>query len=215
MAEKDTSKKDQNNTGTELDILKRLERQFWNKNPNAIRRNTEKSQKWFSDYVTKNWQHVRTSQMMRDRSMWKQRLQIGKMYFYEYDALHKATLPVWDRYPLGFVVNVWSDKGKSYFSMIQLHYLPPALRLIVFRTLLTIRADKRYRKSTKLAISWEALMSLSNTKLFKHSIKTYRMDQVRSVFVEIPAQSWELSAFLPLQRFQKGGKSAAWNIKKG
>jgi hypothetical protein len=40
------------------------------------------------------------------------------------------------------------------------------------------------------------------------------MDQVRSKFVEIPAQSYELALFLPLARWQKGSKSEAWKMQQ-
>jgi hypothetical protein len=215
MADKKTDAEGKlvNTTMTELDILKKIEKAFYDKNPETRKRNTERSMKWFKDYITKNWQHVRTSQMMRDRKMWKQTVEVGKMYFYEYDPKWKEILPVYDRYPLGFVVNKWTNNGVNYFNMIQLHYLPPALRLVVMRSLLKIRSENRYRQSTKLKISWEILKGLSNHKLFEHCIKTYRFDHVKTVFMEVPAASWEIVISLPLARFQKGGKSVAWNIK--
>lgn len=212
------SGKVQNKTGTELEILQKIERAYYRNNENVQKRNTEKSLKWFSQYVPRAWNRARTSQMFRDKDMWADSLQPGTMYFFEYDAKHKETLPVWDRYPLIFPWDVfrgngeYGEQGVLYFLGINLHYLPPALRFAAMKALLTTRNEKRYRKSTKLAISWEVLTGLSNSKYFRHSVKMYRMDHVRSKFVKVPAQSWEMAVFLPLARWQNDGKSAAWSL---
>lgn len=102
--------------------------------------------------------------------------------------------------------------GAEILLGINLHYLKPSLRFEAMRTLLKYRNEKRYRPSTRLKISWQVLKSLGNSKLFEHSIKAYRMDHVRSQFVQVPPRSWELVIFLPLARWQKGSKSTAWKI---
>lgn len=203
-----------NNTGTDLKILQRMEDAWKRAHGDSAKRFTNKSLEWFRKYVPKNVK-ARNSQLLRDRSLWKSSMTIGKMYFFEYDAKHKATLPVWDRYPLIFPFDAGTTKqGNAYFLGINLHYLPPQLRMVAFRALLKLRNEKRYRKSTKLsAISWKALMALSNSKYFKHSVKMYLRDHVRSTFVEIPAQSWELVLFLPLARWQNASQATAWKIK--
>jgi hypothetical protein len=142
---------------------------------------------------------------------------MGKMYFFEYDAKHKDTLPVWDRYPLVIPFDSWrakSPEGKTvqYVLGINFHYLPPALRMAAFRALLRFKNKDRFVKSTKLDFSWKVIMALSQSKYFEHAVKMYRMDQMRSKFVEIPSQSWEMVLFLPLARWQKGSKAQAWKL---
>lgn len=209
MAEED------NNTGTDLKILKQMEDAWRRAHGESAKRFTNRSLDWFRKYATKNVS-ARNSQIFRDRSLWKSRMTIGKMYFFEYDAKHKDTLPVWDRYPLIFPFNTGrTKKGDPYFLGINMHYLPPQLRMVAFRLILSLRSktNKRYRNSTKIdAISWKALMGLSNSKYFEHSVKMYLRGHVRSTFVEIPAQSWELILFLPLARWQNSGKSTAWKM---
>lgn len=208
----------ENNTGTELEILASIERSFFNANPNARRRNTARSLEWFSKALPRNYNNVRTARMLRDRDLWADKIVPGRMYLFNYDARHKATLPVWDRWPLIFPWDVWQggdgkygESGVTYFIGINLHFLPPRLRLIAMKTLLTTRNEKRYRRSTRLKISWQVLKGLSNSKFFEHSVKIYRMDHVRSKFIHIPPQSWELVTFLPLARFE-GDKAKAWKI---
>jgi len=204
----------ENTTGTELDILKKIEKQFYNKNPDARKRNTAKSAKWFKDYISKNWQHVRTSQMMRDQSLVKQSIQVGGVYLVVYDALHKDKLPVWDAFPMVMPFNRSTSKaGDQLIHGLNLHYLSPALRLVALKAVLTLRSEKRYRKSTRLKMTWDALKAMAQNRLFKHCVKTYRVDHFKSKFIEVPIQSLEMVTFLPLARWQKGSKSTAQKMK--
>lgn len=210
-----------NNTDTELDILKNLEKSFYRANESSKKRNTEKSLKWFQQFVPKNFSRVRTARMFRDKSLWTSRIIPGNMYFFEYDAKTKDILPVWDQYPLIFPWDSWTggdgnfgESGVQYFIGVNLHYLPPALRFQAMKALLKLRNEKRYRESTRLKISWQVLSGLSQSRFFEHSVKIYRMDQVKSKFVKIPARSWEMAVYLPLARFKKGSKKEAWRIKK-
>lgn len=204
----------QNTTKTELDILANIEKSYYNKNRKVVRRNTEESLKWFSQYVPRSYNRVRTARMFRDRSMWRKRVVPGSMYFFEYDAIHKDTLPVWDRFPLIFPWDVFTAKnGQKYMLGINLHYLPPAARFAAMKALITTRNRKRYDESTRLKISWEVLQGLSQSKYFEHSVKMYKLSEVKSAFVKIPPSSWELAVFLPLARWQKGSKATAWKMK--
>lgn len=211
----DQSGNTDNNTDTELEILKSLEKSFYRANPSTLKRNTEKSLKWFSRYIPKNFSRVRTARMFRDRDLWSDKVLPGRMYFFEYNAIHKDTLPVWDRYPMIFPWDTFRGKnGKLYMLGINLHYLPPTLRFEAMRALLKLRNEKRYRANTKLKISWGILKGLAQSPLFEHSVKMYSMENVQSKFVEIPARSWEMAVFLPLARWQSGSKSLAWKMKK-
>jgi hypothetical protein len=201
-----------NNTGTELELLKTIERSYYKANKNAQKRNTAASMKWFSKYIPKNYARVRTARLFRDRKLWADSIDPGSMYTFEYDALHKDTLPFWDRYPLVFFFDSFKSKeGKQLLLGINLHYLPPALRLVAYKALLKTRNEKRYRSSTKLKLSWQVLKGLSASKYFEHSVKMYRVDHLASKFVKVPPSSWEMFLFLPTARFV-GSKSKAWNV---
>jgi len=221
MAEKKTDDEGniQNNTGTELEILANIEKSFFKANPSAMKRNTARSLDWFSKAVPKNYNNVRTARMLRDRDLWADSIVPGRMYLFNYSAKHAASLPVWDRWPLIFPWDVWQggngnygEPGVTYFIGINLHFLPPRMRFLAMKALLTTRNEKRYRRNTRLKISWQVLKGLSNSKFFEHSVKIYRMDHVRSKFIHIPPQSWEMAVFLPLARWV-GNKSDAWKIK--
>ena len=124
MTQKKTTEegKIQNNTATELEILQKIEKAFYRNNKDSQKRNTAKSMRWFSRYVPRSYNKVANSVMYRDRSLWTKRIVPGRMYFFEYDALHKDTLPIWDRYPLIFPWDSWKgNNGVTYFIGINLH----------------------------------------------------------------------------------------------
>lgn len=198
-----------NSTGTDLEILKNIEKAFYKNNPSSQKRNIASSLEWFKNYVGRSYNKLGTGVMFRDRSLWTKTPTPGKMYFFEYLAKHRATLPVWDRYPLIFPISSYKAKdGMEILVGLNMHYLPPQLRMVAFKALLKLRTESRYRKATKVALEWELLKGLSESNLFKHSIHSYRMDHLKSVFVEIPSQSWEMALFLPLARWV-GDASAA------
>lgn len=203
--------KDFNDTGTNIKVFQSISQAYYRNNPEKQKRNTQQSLKWFSQYVPRSYNKSRTSMVMRDSSTYASQIMPGFMYFFDYDAIWKDTLPVWDKFPLIFPWDSWTANGHSYFIGINIHYLNPALRLAAMSSLLQIRMEKRYRASTKLAISWKALKGMSTHKLFEHSVKMYRLDAVRSRFIKIPSQSWELAAFLPVAR-PVGDISQMWKL---
>src|SRR5690625_4543744 len=99
----DTKQKEiENRTGTDIQVLQTIERAFFRNNEKAKRRNTERSIKWFSQYVPRAFNRIRTSQVMRDSKTYRNDITIGEMYTFVYDAKHKDTLPIWDAQPLVF-----------------------------------------------------------------------------------------------------------------
>lgn len=191
-----------NKTGTDLEILQRIEKAWVRNNPSAAKRNTASSLDWFRNYVGRSFNRIGTGSMFRDRTLWKTKFSFGKLYFFEYDAKHKDTLPVWDRYPIVFPFSAYKAKdGTPIVIGLNMHYLPPALRMIAFKALLKFRTEKRYRKNTKLDFEWAAIASMAESKYFKHAVHSYRMDHLRSTLVEIPSQSWEMALFLPTARW--------------
>lgn len=191
-----------NQTGTDLEILQKIEKAWSRNNPSTSKRNTSTSLDWFRNYVGRSFNRIGTGAMFRDRKMWKSQFAFGKLYFFEYDAKHKATLPVWDRYPLVFPFSAYKAKDGGVIVIgLNMHYLPPALRMIAFKALLKFRTEKRYRKNTKLDLEWAAIANMAESKYFKHAVHSYRMDHLKSTLVEIPSQSWEMALFLPTARW--------------
>lgn len=138
-------------------------------------------------------------------------VEIGKMYFYMYDAKYKAVLPYWDSFPLIFCIDInpKSKSGKTIngFMGINLHYLPPRARAQMMDSLMTIANNKKLDDSTKLNISYRYLKAYANQfSGFEECVKIYLYEQVRSQFYYIRPDAWETVAMLPLQQ---------WNVNSG
>lgn len=176
---------------------------------------------WFRQRVSKDLNH-NTETVHKQFTQWKTRGKtdqglIGRMFLFAYDAKHKDKLPVWDAWPLVFVVNMtvgdgvtWGEEGVVYISALNVHYLPPALRLKLFADLIRVKNDSTLRDKTRLKLSWRVIKSMESNHLAKHAFKTYRADHIRSQLAEIPPKGWIITIFLQLARWVKGGKKEAW-----
>lgn len=192
-----------NSTGTDLVILQNLEKAWAKANKGSYKRNTEASFDFFRKYVGRSYNKLGTGSMFRDRKTWRGTdFALGKMYFFEYDALHKDKLPIWDRYPIVIFFDTYKSKaGNQIVLGLNFHYLAPALRMAAFRALLKFKTGNGFKKSTKLDFSWSVIKVLAQSKYYEKAIHAYRVDHLKSTLVEIPAQSWEMALFLPLARF--------------
>lgn len=129
---------------------------------------------------------------------------IGKMYCFFYDPKHKGKLPYYDRFPLIFPIEFYGDSMLG----INLHYLPPVTRAQLMNTLFTMSTDDKYNSKTKLELSYSVLKNASG--LFKPCVKKYLFSHVRSSFMFIAPERWDMAALLPMERFAKASKNKVW-----
>lgn len=170
------------------------------------KRHTAESREWFRKEVRRNFSNVRTARFVKESKQHSMTPHIGDLYMYDYDPKYKDELPYYDKFPMVFIVDM-DSKG---FLGINLHYLPPKLRLVLFTKLLTIRNEKRYRQSTKLKLSWEVLKSFSQFSLVEPCVKRYLYDHLRSRFVKVDPQAWEIMISMPVERFAKASQKQVW-----
>ena len=162
-----------------------------------IRQNSEASLEWFRQKATT--QKVTGNQLLTAgdyRDNITNFVSPGGMYFYQYDAKHKETLPYWDKFPLVFPFEMKPDG----FLGINLHYLPPTMRASLMSNLMNRKARTQ---AEDISISYKILSSYSNLRYFKPCVKRYLYTQVKSPFLYISPDEWPIAIFLPLQRFQK------------
>lgn len=190
-------------------LLKKIEAKYYQQNPSKQKRNSAHSREWFRKEVTKNYATIRTSQLVRDRKSLRAIPQVGKMYMYDYDPKYKKELPYYDKFPLVFPFNIGGKDGKRFYA-INMHYLPPKLRLVVFQQLLQYRNERHYRRRTKFDMNWKKLEALASHKLVSFATKQYLFTHVRSKFTEIPANYWEIVINMPVARFQKASNATVW-----
>jgi hypothetical protein len=127
---------------------------------------------------------------------------IGKMYFFYYDPKMKKTLPVYDRFPLVFPIERYSDG----FLGLNMHYLSQGERSALLSRLMEFKSNSRMNELTKIRMSYDLL---SNTKKLANAarpcIKRYLFSHVRSKFVEVIASEWEQAIALPVELFVRKG----------
>lgn len=120
---------------------------------------------------------------------------IGKMYFFYYDPKHKKTLPMYDRFPLVFPIERYSDG----FLGINLHYLSMSERSYILSKLQTYRSNNKMNETTKLRLSYDLLQSTrSLATATRPCLKRYLFAHVRSPFIEVTADEWDKAAQLPV-----------------
>lgn len=171
---------------------------------------SDESYKWFRDKVRTFGGQKSRDTLLKDAKKNKnirQRPTPGYMYTYIYDAKHKKKLPYWDAFPLIFMVG----PAKKGFYGVNLHYLPPKARAVLFDELLKIANNKRWTARTKVGITYDLLKSSQKYKLFKPCFKHYLFKQVQSDLAFIPADEWEAALFMPTAHFQGAANSKVWS----
>jgi len=189
------------------DLIKKIIKTF-ESSTGKTRRHTTNARTWFRDNLRKNYGNVRTASLMQNADL-VAKPTMGGLYHFAYDPKTKETLPVYDAFPLVFPF-AGTDDGKGFFGL-NLHYLPPKLRMAVFVELLTLKTGSGYNKNTKLALNYNKLKAISNSKAVAHAIKRYRFDHMRSKFIKVDPSVWPILIALPTERFKKGGKAMAWS----
>ena len=118
----------------------------------------------------------------------------GVMNLFGYDPKLKATLPLYDKFPLIFPL----EPAKGGFYGINFHYLKPGERVAFLRQLSRFASDKNFDRKTRYMID------LVNNPYFRKTTKRYLNSQVRTSFLNVPADEMAIAIFLPVARFMKG-----------
>lgn len=176
-------------------VFDRLERQAFRA---GITPRTEESRKWFQAKA-KNLRNINREQLMKEDPIKTRSKQvIGGMYMFFYDPKTKDQLPYYDAFPLVIVVG----PAPGGFYGINLHYLPPKLRLQFFSNLMDIQGSK-LSENDKFAITYRMLQKSSKLRYFRPCFKHYLTSHVQSKLAEVPAPEWEIATFLPTAQFRK------------
>jgi hypothetical protein len=177
-----------------------------------LRRHTRESLDWFRKRVSKDLRHNRRK-LLRDHGDYRLRTGrenktlVGRLYYFEYAAEEAGDkeLGVYDRFPMIFIFNTSMSKdGKKLIHAINMHYLVPRERAIVYLKLMKLRNKKGWTNATKLHASWELLKSVAQHSLLKRAVHTYRVDRIiNHKMVEVHSEDWEIATFLRLEQWLK------------
>jgi len=164
---------------------------------------------WFRSIVnrTKGAFSSETPQKILTRSeQLESKSVLGKMYFYSYDPKHKDKLPWYDTFPLVFPIERYNDG----FLGLNFHYLAPKDRAILMDQLKMYANNKKYDETTKLKLTYNMLKGFTKIKRAKPTVHRYLTSKIKSKFVLVNADEWEVALFLPVERFRKASKKEVW-----
>lgn len=174
-----------------------------NKAPSSLRNNVDDAREWMSDNVTS----VTTNRILRgDRERLKSNIEIGKMYMFLYDPKTKEKLPYYDRFPL--LIPFGADSNG--FIGLNLHYISPLARAKLMDGLWPYIDDESRNKKSKLDITYNMLKRAAKLNAYKPCVKKYLNNHVKSRFVNIYPEEWNIALFLPTERFVKAGKERVY-----
>ena len=163
----------------------------------------KEAQKWYKDQVSDLQNISRMNFLGSNKEYQAQVAKPGQMLFYFYAPKYKKTLPYYDSSPLIFKL----EDYPKHFLGINLHYLPPTLRLKLFQELMKV-ATSNMRDDQRLKINYDIISSIS--RYYSPCIKKYLKSKVRSNFVIVPPKHWLTTTFLPLANFKKASNRKVW-----
>jgi hypothetical protein len=136
--------------------------------------------------------------------------ELGKMYIFGYDAKYKDTLPYWDAFPLIIVIK---KRGNRFWGL-NLHYLPPTLRLRFLSKLMQYTNNKKMNASTRFKLTYTFLAGVSSLKEFRPTIHSYLYDHTRTQFHLVKPEEWKYAAVLPIAKWKGAGPSTVYKHSK-
>jgi hypothetical protein len=147
--------------------------------------------------------------ILRDTDRQRDKIFIGNMYFYVYDAKWKDKLPYFDRFPLVIPI----ERYNNGFLGLNLHYLIPPQRAVLLNRMSSTLTNKRFDESTKFRMNYQTLKGVSKFDMAKPAIKRYLFSHVRSKFIYVPPEEWDIAIYLPAENWSNQ-KGPAAPIKK-
>lgn len=131
---------------------------------------------------------------------------LGHLYMFMYEAKHEETLPYYDQFPVIFPFKM----APGGFYGLNMHYLPHMLRAKLMDGLYGTISDENYNDETKLRFTYNLLNSAARFKYFEPCVKRYLTSHMKTRFIHVHPTQWELGLFLPLERFVGENKQKVW-----
>ena len=171
---------------------------------------TKQSREWYRNTAAKIKSLNEKSFFKGDPSRLVSKPILGSMYMFFYFPKTHEDLPFYDTFPLIFPF----AKAEGGFLGLNMHYLPPQLRAKLMDGLYEFANNKKYTEKTKLAMNYQLLKRASKLFYYEACVKRYLYSQVRSKFMYIQPNEWDIALFLPTERFVKQNKQIVWSDSK-
>lgn len=126
---------------------------------------------------------------------------VGNMYFFRYDPKHRLTLPMYDKYPLVFVVDRYTDG----FLGLNLHYLTKGQRgrvTVLFNEFYNSRSLFNGIVSGSQS-NWDLIQTATSglESFSKQCVKRYLYTHIRSQLIRIDKTEYDKAVQLPIDEW--------------
>ena len=176
-----------------MSLLEKLD----SESPSQLRRRSKESLTWFRNRVRSLKTGARDLYTYSDLTKTSS-YATGKMYTYFYNPKHAQTLPYYDTFPCTIII----DMNQTGFTGLNLHYLPPRIRISFLNELFKYTNNQEFDETTRVEASWDLLNSIARLRPARACIKRYLTPNVVGQALYIEPQYWDIIAFLP---------TAQWN----
>lgn len=163
------------------------------------------SARWYQDMIRKlGMGNIQPQKVMRsDIGEFVTNITVGSMYLFMYDPKMSATLPYYDTLP----VVVTFRKVPDGFYGLNLHYLPPLLRLKLLDRMMELVNDESMGEKTRMIVTWKLLSNVARYPGTNVAVKQYLYEQVGSKIMKIYPKDWRKTIMLPIDNFQKASRN--------
>jgi hypothetical protein len=161
---------------------------------------TQQARNWFRTNALNTTATSNQVYQRADMADFRSRVEPGNMYFYYYDPKWKEKLPDYDIFPCTLVYKMTPD---GWYGL-NFHYLNHMARAQLLDALYEQVTDTRYDAKTKIAVTYEILQRTWKLRWYRHCIKRYLSNHVRSRFIYVPPSDWDTALFLPVENFKNG-----------
>lgn len=173
-------------------LLERLDKE----SPAQLQRRSKESLTWFRNRVrrirTNSEQFYKQSDLQKSR-----RFLEGRMFTFFYDPKTKDKLPYYDTFPCVMIVETYG----SGFLGLNLHYLPPRIRIRFLEKLFEYTNNEEFDETTRLRITWNLLSSVTKLRASRAAVKRYLYSHVEGSALQVEPKYWDIVSFLPTASF--------------
>lgn len=119
---------------------------------------------------------------------------IGDMVIFNYVSKGRLEDSKFNSFPMIFILSVSHDRIYG----LNMLYLPPVLRNKVILQLTKSVAGLKLTDTTRGLMVANLLKSYKDVKLFAPCFREYKLDSIKSKFINIPTNNWGLSLKMPI-----------------
>lgn len=165
--------------------------------------------RWYQDMIRKlGMTNIQPQKVMRsDIGEFVTNVKVGGMYLFMYDPKFSEKLPYYDTLP----VVVTFRKVPDGFFGLNLHYLPPLLRMRLLDRMMELVDNDKMTEDTRMMVTWKLLNNAARYPGVHACVKRYLYNQIGSRIMKVYPKDWRKTIMLPIDNFEKSSRNVVFN----